>query len=147
VSDRGVAVSILGYAVAVAGLGALIFRRELFAGHPALVAVQLLALLLMIWARVTFGRRSFHLAANPTAGGIVTTGPYRYWRHPIYAAIIFFVWAGVVAHPRPSTVLIGLAVTGGLCTRMLIEEQMMRQQYPTYGDYAARTSRLIPWVL
>jgi protein-S-isoprenylcysteine O-methyltransferase Ste14 len=42
-------------------------------------------------ARVTFGRRSFHAAANPTAGGLVTTGPYRLIRHPIYTAACLFV--------------------------------------------------------
>jgi protein-S-isoprenylcysteine O-methyltransferase Ste14 len=34
-------------------------------------------------ARVTFGGRSFHVGANPTEGGLVTKGPYRFVRHPI----------------------------------------------------------------
>jgi len=45
----------------------------------------------MLWARLTFGGRSFHAGANPTAGGVVTTGPYRFVRHPIYAAILYFL--------------------------------------------------------
>ena len=60
--------------------------------------VQVAAVLLMVWARMTFGRRSFHAAANPTAGGLVTWGPYRYWRHPIYSAILLFLWSGVLSH-------------------------------------------------
>ena len=143
----GVAVSIAGYVIAVAGLASLAFSRALFTTEPVQLTIQVLAFLLMIWARATFGRRSFHVGANPTAGGIVTTGPYRFWRHPIYAAIIFFVWAGIAAHQRLSALLAGLAITGGLFVRMLVEERMMRAQYPAYGEYAARTSRLIPWVL
>ena len=29
-------------------------------------------------------------------GGLVTTGPYRYVRHPIYAAATYFAWAGAL---------------------------------------------------
>ena len=54
----------------------------------------------MVAARITFGRRSFHAAANPTEGGLVTTGPYAYIRHPIYAAILYFVWAGALDTSR-----------------------------------------------
>ena len=145
--DPGVAVSIAGFAIAVVGVAALALLRELFTDQPVLLTIQLLAFLLMIWARVTFGRRSFHAGANPTAGGIVTSGPYRFWRHPIYAAIIFFVWAGIAAHRQPSALLLGLAITGGLFLRMHVEERMMRAEYPAYGEYAARTSRLIPGVV
>jgi hypothetical protein len=41
---------------------------------------------------LTFGARSFHAGANPTDGGVVTAGPYRFFRHPIYAAILYFLW-------------------------------------------------------
>ena len=67
----------------------------------------MVAFLLILWARVTFGRRSFHVVANPTEGGLVTSGPYRYIRHPIYAAICLFTWVGVAAHWSWSSALCG----------------------------------------
>lgn len=45
---------------------ALVARGELFDAAPAVIAVQVLALAFMIWARTTFGMRSFHAAANAT---------------------------------------------------------------------------------
>ena len=62
----------------VVGLAWLIARQEIFARSPVAMAVQAGAVALMIAARITFGRRSFHAAANPTAGGLVTSGPYRF---------------------------------------------------------------------
>jgi protein-S-isoprenylcysteine O-methyltransferase Ste14 len=59
------------------------------------MSVQLLALGLFLWARITFGRRSYHFVADPTKGGLVLGGPYRYIRHPIYAAMRLFTLAGV----------------------------------------------------
>ena len=100
----------------------------------------------MIWARVTFGRRSFHLSADPTAGGLVDRGPYRYWRHPIYAAILYFVVAAVACHPTLHALAGAAAVALGLGVRIAMEERLLRHELPGYDDYAARTKRLIPFV-
>ena len=78
--------SLLATLVLVAAALTLFFGRALVATHPIGLSIQVLAVMLMIWARVTLGMRSFHAAANPTEGGIVTHGPYRFWRHPIYAS-------------------------------------------------------------
>jgi len=139
--------SIAGLTVAVLGLAGLIARHSLFATGPFGIVVQGLAALLMIWARVTFGLRSFHAAANPTAGGLVTTGPYRYLRHPIYAAILYFTAAAVATHVSPWSAAMGAAIALGLGVRMASEEALVRRMYPEYDDYARRTKRVIPYLL
>lgn len=138
--------SILGFLLAAVSLIGLIYIHHLFARRPYLIAVQVAAGLLMIWARKTFGLRSFHAAASTTEGSLVTTGPYRYWRHPIYASIIYFVWAGQVH--APGAVPLTLAALGslGLFVRMLIEERFLIQTYPDYSGYAKKARRLIPFV-
>lgn len=135
--------------VLVVAVVALLVRRALVAATPIGIALQVLAALLMLWARLTFGMRSFHATADPTAGGLVATGPYRYWRHPIYAAVLLFVWAGVLSHGVSSLVDLALAVlaTGMTLIRVQAEEQLLRVAMPEYADYAARTKRFIPFVL
>src|SRR6476646_10023376 len=128
----------------------LVLRHSLFAANPIGIALQVLAALLMLWARLTFGMRSFHATATPTAGGLVTTGPYRYWRHPIYAAVLLFLWAVVLSHPL-EPVGLGLAVLATLMTAVRIrsEEHYLRAEYQGdsgYDAYARRTKRLIPFV-
>lgn len=100
----------------------------------------------MLWARATFGLRSFHPTANTTQGGLVTTGPYRYWRHPIYASIIYFVWAGQVDAPTSLSIALALAVTIGLIVRMMLEEQFLIAAYPEYPEYMRHAKRLVPFV-
>jgi protein-S-isoprenylcysteine O-methyltransferase Ste14 len=139
--------SVVAFAGAVAGILFLGLRGSLFATHPVGIAVQVLAAGLMVWARVTFGRRSFHAAANPTAGGLVTHGPYRYWRHPIYAAILYFAWAGIASHPSLEAVAAAGLITLGLVARMLFEERLVAAEYPEYAAYARRTRRVIPFVV
>ena len=52
----------------VVGLLWLIQRHEVLARSLPALVIQGCAVALMIAARVTFGRRSFHAAANPTEG-------------------------------------------------------------------------------
>ena len=136
--------SLLGYALIVIALFALLAIHSLFSPKPWVIAVQSAAVLLMLWARITFGLRSFHADAGPTAGGLVTSGPYRYLRHPIYAAIFLFLWASVLAHLSLLTVILGLVATGGVLLRIRCEETLLGAKYPEYRAYAARTKRLLP---
>lgn len=125
----------------------LVVTNSLVGHGPLSIGLQIAAILLMIWARVTFGMRSFHYVANPTAGGLVTSGPYRFVRHPIYAAILLFVWTGVSANWSLGAAALGLVVTALLFLRMIFEEGLVGERYPEYADYARRTRRVIPYVL
>ena len=146
--------SMLAFAGVVISIAVLARLRGLVSASPIAIVVQVLAVLLMLWARATFGARSFHAAANPTTGGLVTNGPYRFVRHPIYAAILYFVWAGVLGQwrtlggplARPSAVHCALAAAATACTviRMLSEERLLLGLYPEYRNYSARTKRVVP---
>jgi protein-S-isoprenylcysteine O-methyltransferase Ste14 len=139
-------ISVLGYLAMTGGLLGLLVTRNLLSPFPFVIAPQAIAVLLMLWARITFGRRSFHAAANPTAGSLVTTGPYRLVRHPIYTAVCLFVTAGAAGHLSwTSGSFCGLVWVGALA-RMVCEERLLGEQYPEYRQYAATTSRMIPHV-
>jgi protein-S-isoprenylcysteine O-methyltransferase Ste14 len=138
--------SVLAFIALALAVAYLVFARSL-AGHgPVAIAVQVGAVLLMFWARVTFGRRSFHAAANPTEGGLVTSGPYRYLRHPIYVAILLFTLTGIVAHWRPMNALVGVIIVAAVFVRMYCEERLLRVRYPEYVEYSHTAKRLIPFV-
>jgi protein-S-isoprenylcysteine O-methyltransferase Ste14 len=138
--------SIIGYIGMVGGLLGLLVTRKLFSTSPVVIAVQGLAILLLLWARLTFGRRSYHVVADPTQGCLVTGGPYRYIRHPIYAAICLFTWAGVAAHWSWSSALWGALILGSAVMRIYCEEPLVAARYPDYVQYKARTWRMIPYV-
>jgi protein-S-isoprenylcysteine O-methyltransferase Ste14 len=136
--------ALAGFAVAILGIVLLYWRGEIFARQWPLMAVQAAAVALMIWARLTFGLRSFNPGAAPTQGELVTSGPYHYWRHPIYAAIIIFVAAAAASHPGWISFGLALTVAAGLFLRMRSEEQFLLEKYPTYGAYMNRTARVVP---
>src|SRR6476661_7587203 len=140
-------VSILATVVLMAAAAALVFRGAILGTGPVSISLQLLGLALMIWARLTFGLRSFHYAANPTQGELVTKGPYRYVRNPIYAAAWLVIWSGVAVHWSPMNGALAAFVAVTLLIRIACEEQLLRGAYPEYADYATKTARLIPFVV
>ncbi|HUJ08691.1 MAG TPA: methyltransferase [Verrucomicrobiae bacterium] len=140
------ALSLIGYLVMAVSAVALIEIGAFFSALPVVIAVQTAAVALLAWARIAFGRRSFHFAANPTEGGLVTSGPYRYIRHPIYTAFCVFVWAGVLAHWSSGAGLCGGLALGGALLRIFCEETLVVARYPEYRQYAAKTWRMIPYI-
>lgn len=140
-------VSIGATAVLTVAMVSLLLRRSLFARGAILIGLQVVAAGLMVWARAAFGGRSFHAGADPTEGGVVTTGPYRFLRHPIYAAVLLFLWAGVAAHGSILSVLSAIVATAALAVRIGAEENLVLEAYPEYAGYARRTKRIIPFVL
>src|SRR5262245_12514945 len=80
----------------------------------------------------------------PEARRLVTAGPYRFLRHPVY----LFEEIGVIGLALPyasAWVLLWLLLhIGCQLQRMNNEERVLRGTFAEYDDYAGRTARLIP---
>jgi protein-S-isoprenylcysteine O-methyltransferase Ste14 len=138
--------SVGGFLMMVSGIIALIVTKTIVSTFLPAIIAQAASFALMLWARHTFGRRSFHLSADPTDGGLVTTGPFRFVRHPIYTAVCIFVWAALLGSPSIQTLLFAALVTIGAVMRVFCEEHLLAQQYPEYKGYSRKTKRMIPFV-
>jgi protein-S-isoprenylcysteine O-methyltransferase Ste14 len=77
---------------------------------------------------------------------LVETGPYAVVRHPIYSGgILFAAGISLALSPWALAATALLAVVWALKAR--VEEQFLRESFPTYGDYCARVRyRLVPFV-
>ena len=138
--------SIIGYIGMMGGLLGLLATRTLFSASPLVIASQGLGVLLFLWARVTFGRRSYHVVADPTEGGLVTGGPYQFIRHPIFSAFCLFTSAGAAAHWSWGAGLCGGIIVSSAVIRIYCEESLVASRYPEYAQYSVKTWRMIPYV-
>lgn len=106
-------------------------------------ALTLCGSLLIVLALIHLGR-SFSIA--PQARKLVTRGPYRLVRHPLYAAEEIAI-IGVLLQYAWYAALPFLVVHMALqIRRMAYEETLLRATFPDYEAYARRTARLIPGV-
>jgi protein-S-isoprenylcysteine O-methyltransferase Ste14 len=133
--------------IAFAGIIIFIQKDFILSKNPVTIFIQLCSIALMIWARITFGARSFHAGANTTEGKLVTNGPYRWLRHPIYAAVIYFFGGCVISYPFLLAIIAYLLIIGGLVVRMILEEKALMATYADYAAYSLRTKRVIPFVI
>jgi protein-S-isoprenylcysteine O-methyltransferase Ste14 len=138
--------SLIAFGVAILGIVFLIKNKYVLSYNPITIFIQLCSVGLMIWARITFGLRSFHASANTTKGKLITNGPYKWFRHPIYAAVIYFFWASVISYPFIQAVAAVFLITAGLFMRMIFEEKSLLATYDEYAAYSKRTKRIIPFI-
>jgi protein-S-isoprenylcysteine O-methyltransferase Ste14 len=83
----------------------------------------------------------------PEARTLVTTGPYNYIRHPLYAAEIITVFGMILQYQQPWSLAMGGGVILFQVIRSLYEERILTQAFPDYVSYKARTKRFIPGVI
>jgi protein-S-isoprenylcysteine O-methyltransferase Ste14 len=111
------------------------------------LAVFLLGLALAIWARVYLGRNWGMPMSQKADPELVTTGPYRSIRHPIYSGIILAMIGTTIAvslYWLVAVVLLGAY----FIYSATVEERFMSGSFPdSYPEYKRSTKMLIPFIL
>lgn len=81
----------------------------------------------------------------PEVRGLVTRGPYRWVRHPVYLGELVSGVGLLVAKPQPAMVALYALFVVLQYTRTLIEERALVDAFPEeYAAYRSRTCRLVP---
>ncbi len=102
---------------------------------------------LAVWARIQLGRNWGMPMTEKAEPELVTTGPYRFVRHPIYSGLL----AGVLGTAL-ATNLIGLIILAVLAGYFYysasVEEKNLTATFPTaYPAYRSRTKMLVPFLI
>jgi protein-S-isoprenylcysteine O-methyltransferase Ste14 len=107
-------------------------------GHwPASVGT---ALSLLGLALVVAGWRQIHRAE-----GLVTSGVYRFMRHPQYTGLLLFTFGWILHWPSVLTLVLWPLLVAAYVWLAKREEVMAVEEFgAAYLDYAAKTKRFIP---
>jgi protein-S-isoprenylcysteine O-methyltransferase Ste14 len=105
-----------------------------------------LGLAFAIWARVHIGRNWGTPMTQKNEPELVTTGPYRLVRHPIYSGIIVAGVGTAVALSWLSLAVVALAGVYFIYSAT-VEERFLTEQFPEqYPAYRRSTKMLVPFV-
>ena len=111
------------------------------------LALFLLGLALALWARVQIGRNWGMPMTRKTDPELVTTGPYRTVRHPIYSGILLaMIGTGVAVSVY--WLVLAVLIGGYFIYSASQEERYMTERFPdTYPAYKRSTKMLVPFIL
>ncbi len=109
--------------------------------------VILLGFALSMWAQ-------WHLGQNWVGGiglrkrhRLITSGPYRYVRHPLYSGMMVSAIGLGIFGWNILFLLMALCFSGAYTIRSIGEEFLLEKQFPKhYPPYAARTGKLLPHI-
>ncbi len=129
-----------------------VFRGDALAVHSPIVQALgailfVCGLALAVWARVYLGRNWGMPMTRKDEPELVTSGPYRFVRHPIYSGILLAVLGTSLA--TEIYWLIAAGIMGAYFVHSArVEERLMTDSFPTvYPSYREKTKMLIPFVL
>jgi len=117
------------------------------APHVAGTVLLAAGAVLFVAARRAMGR-SFTIFPRPKEGGdLVTSGPFRIVRNPIYLGVLLCLVGGALLHGS----WIALALTGALAVlwsgKVRVEERHLAARFPEYAAYRARVRyRIVPFL-
>ena len=150
----------MGIRLAIFALAVLLFRflniqNQTFHNHLVSsnklvlgtgLIILMLGLLLAVWARVYLGKNWGMPMSQKQDTELVTSGPYRYVRHPIYLGFLIAILGSALA----SSIfwLIIFAISGAyFIYSALMEEKHLTIQFPkVYPSYKTKTKMLVPFI-
>jgi protein-S-isoprenylcysteine O-methyltransferase Ste14 len=102
---------------------------------------------LAVWARLHLGRNWGMPMTQRAEPELVTSGPYRFVRHPIYSGLLIAMLGTALVNS-----LLGLIVVAVLVAYFYycgtVEERNLAVTFPeAYPEYRSRTKMLIPFLL
>ena len=124
----------------------MVCRSVFFPSHPVLdfPAVSLILVILGFYTLKSKGKPEGDFEDTTE---LITSGIYRYIRHPLYASLL---WFGLGAFLKAPSILggalIGALVVGVFLTARIEERHNLERFGEEYSEYSGRTKRFIPFL-
>jgi protein-S-isoprenylcysteine O-methyltransferase Ste14 len=138
--------------LAFAACAAAITAVVLLEAPPASIATRLvvfgdlIAFASCLWLLVSVVALGRCFGVLPEVRGLVTRGPYRLVRHPVYLGELGAYFGLVIAAPTGRNLALAVVFASAQLVRSRLEEAALAAEFPEYEDYAARTPRFLPRV-
>jgi len=112
-----------------------------------LFLVEITGILLGLWAIYSMRIGNFNITPEiKQSGEMVTRGPYKFVRHPMYLAIIVTLSPIVIDHFTYARLVVLILLFAVLIYKINIEEELLLKHFEKYKEYSEHSWRIIPFL-
>lgn len=118
-----------------------------FAKEYILLVIESVGIFLALWAIWVMNSSKINIAPRPRSGAVlITKGPYRLIRHPMYLSIILAFTPIIISHFTIFRFIVLLILSVNLFIKLQFEEGLLIKYFADYEEYTTNTRKLIPWI-
>ncbi len=129
------------------GIFLVIILGKVFPSGYLYFAIESLGIILGLWAIFEQRPGNFNITPTNKAGArLITRGPYRYIRHPMYLAIILALTPLIIDHYSLMRLISGIALLFVLILKLEYEERQLVKHFEGYDEYRKKSWKLVPMV-
>lgn len=108
-------------------------------------AIIIAGLALYIWTQYTLGRNWWYTTSIQEGHVLITKGPYRHIRHPMYTAFLTLVVGALIATANALLFFPLLVYLQLFSQKTRLEEEVLGKRFgQQYKEYMARTGKFLP---
>ena len=102
----------------------------------------------LMGAKRSASRTERELYAFERTAELVTTGIYRFIRHPLYASLLYLAWGAFFKDISWLSIILNFIASAALFATAVADERECLQYFgEAYADYMRHTKRFIPYLL
>lgn len=134
-------------AIQLTCIGIIALTGNIIPKNMVSLALGIVGIILGLWAIVVMELGRFNITPDVHRNSrMVSKGPYKYIRHPMYASVLIVTLAWILDYFTIPRLIIWVVLIFDLIIKLKYEEKLLENRYKEYQDYRKSTKNLIPFI-